>query len=358
MGVNCSCFSICKALGGARLAEKFTEQFRPFFLFIMKRLVLSLFALVCATVSFAQQNLVATLTHGDEVSMFYGAYAYRDAMNAAVDGDFINLSGGSFQACNITKAVAVRGAGVEAALPTFIVNEFEIQIPTTTTERLTMEGLRLPSMVIRDTLQNAYFIKCNIAKVYAYKNSVNKNSLFVDCIISRIDLNLTQGSNTSSSMQLTNCLLLNYECNKSTHTTNFINCVIVDGLSQSKLHCCSLLNCILVNTGSYTYSLPSTASATNCLAVGKNCFGSISAGVNNKYTAELAVFTDSDYTKELNDEAKAAFLGTDGTQVGMYGGPMPFSLTPTYPQITKMEVASKTTADGKLSVNIEVSAAQ
>lgn len=40
MGVNCSCFSIVKALGGARLAEKFTEQFRPFFLFIMKRIVL------------------------------------------------------------------------------------------------------------------------------------------------------------------------------------------------------------------------------------------------------------------------------------------------------------------------------
>lgn len=323
----------------------------------MKRLVLSLFALVCATVSFAQQNLVATLTHGDEVSMFYGTYAYRDAMNAAVDGDLINLSGGSFKACNITKAVAIRGAGVEAALPTFIVNEFEIQIPTTTTERLTMEGLRLPSMVIRDTLQNAYFIKCNIAKVYAYKNSVNINSQFFDCIISQIDLNLTSGSNTSSSMLLINCLLLKYECNKSTHTTNFINCVIVGGNTQSKLFCCSLLNCILVNTGSAT-GLPSDASATNCLAVGKNCFGSILAGVNNKYTAELAVFTDSDYTKELNDEAKAEFLGTDGTQVGMYGGPMPFSLTPTYPQITKMEVAPKTTADGKLSVNIEVSAAQ
>lgn len=193
--------------------------------------------------------------------------------------------------------------------------------------------------------------------MYAYKNSVNINSQFVDCIISQIDLNLT--SNTSSSMQLINCLLLKYECNKSTHTTNFINCVIANGLSQSKLFCCSLLNCILVNTGSTSYSLPSDASATNCLAVGKNnCFGSIFAGVNNKYTAELAVFTDSDYTKELNDEAKAAFLGTDGTQVGMYGGPMPFSLTPTYPQITKMEVAPKTTADGKLSVNIEVSAAK
>lgn len=330
----------------------------PIFLFIMKRLVLSLFALVCATVSFAQQNLVATLTHGDEVSMFYGTYAYRDAMNAAVDGDLINLSGGSFQACNITKAVAVRGAGAEAAQPTFIVNNFDIQIPTTTTERLTMEGLRISNTItVKDTLQNSYFFKCDIAGLNLGGKSFNNNGMFVNCKLSSIDTSPTGYSNKSS-MQFLNCLILSYSTSASnTHSSNFINCVL-SGTWFNLLYRCSLLNSVLVNTSSGVRSLPSTASATNCLAVGQNCFGNILAGVNNKYTAELAVFTDSDYTKDLNDEAKTAFLGSDGTQVGMYGGPMPFSLTPTYPQIRKMEVASKTTADGKLSVNIEVSAAQ
>ena len=69
-----------------------------------------------------------------------------------------------------------------------------------------------------------------------------------------------------------------------------------------------------------------------------------------------------DYTEgetyELTDEAKAKFLGTDGTEVGMYGGVLPYTSTPSYPQITKMNVANKTTADGKLSVEIEVSAAE
>ena len=63
----------------------------------MKKILLSFVAFVSAVVSYAQQ-LVATLTHGEDVSMFYGAYAYRDAMAAAVDGDVINLSGGGFQA--------------------------------------------------------------------------------------------------------------------------------------------------------------------------------------------------------------------------------------------------------------------
>ena len=63
-------------------------------------------------------------------------------------------------------------------------------------------------------------------------------------------------------------------------------------------------------------------------------------------------------TFELTDAAKAKYLGTDGTEVGMHGGVLPYDTTPSYPQITKMNVASKTTADGKLSVEIEVSAAE
>ena len=63
-------------------------------------------------------------------------------------------------------------------------------------------------------------------------------------------------------------------------------------------------------------------------------------------------------TFELTEEAKTKYLGTDGTEVGIYGGLLPYNSTPSYPQITKMNVANKTTADGKLSVEIEVSATE
>ena len=63
-------------------------------------------------------------------------------------------------------------------------------------------------------------------------------------------------------------------------------------------------------------------------------------------------------TFELTDEAKTKYLGTDGTEVGIYGGNLPFDPTPSNPQITKCNVASKSTADGKLSVDIEVRAAE
>ena len=59
---------------------------------------------------------------------------------------------------------------------------------------------------------------------------------------------------------------------------------------------------------------------------------------------------------ELTDEAKTKYLGTDGTQVGIHGGSIPFDITPTNPQITKCNVASKSTIDGKLSVDIQINA--
>ena len=61
---------------------------------------------------------------------------------------------------------------------------------------------------------------------------------------------------------------------------------------------------------------------------------------------------------ELTDEAKTKYLGDDGTEVGIHGGNLPFSPNPTNPRITKFNVASKSTADGKLSVDIEVKAAE
>ena len=80
------------------------------------------------------------------------------------------------------------------------------------------------------------------------------------------------------------------------------------------------------------------------------------------YTDVFKTLTVSSYNDsenfELTDEAKTTLLGIDGTQVGIYGGNMPFDSTPTNPQITKCNVAAKSTADGKLSVDITVNGAE
>ena len=111
--------------------------------------------------------------------------------------------------------------------------------------------------------------------------------------------------------------------------------------------------------------MPSTSIADNCIAINMpsffnnsqtnpNCSHSSYAEIFKSFTG---TYSDAE-TFELTDEAKTKYLGTDGTQIGLHGGLMPYTSIPSYPRITKMNVASKTTADGKLSVDIEVSAAQ
>lgn len=333
----------------------------------MKKILLSFVAFVFATVCWGQQQLVATLTHGEEISMFYGGYAYRDAMAAAVDGDVINLSGGGFQACTINKAVSIRGAGVLAEMPTFIINDFDINVPAESTDRLSIEGVKFSNTInIKGTLTNAYFMKNYIRSVYGAASANIKNINFVNCQVYCYDVNQ---SNLTVSCQFINCYvndIRNEENSKA--TAAYVNCVIrpYDDYHADYIAYSNLINCLLVNKFSNTYqSLPASSSATNCLAVSnsnqnynQNAFSNVAASVNNRYTNDFTIFTDSDYMKDLTDEAKAKYLGSDGTPVGMFGGPLPFSFTPTYPQITKMNVASKTTADGKLSVDIEVSAVQ
>lgn len=130
-----------------------------------------------------------------------------------------------------------------------------------------------------------------------------------------------------------------------------------------------------IGTAYKSYCIPSSCVAVNCIGCSSN--GSISSSYNdifyymssknstNKNIAKpsSALKTGGfDYTDnemfELTDAAKTQYLGADGKEVGIYGGNLPYEEDPTTPQITKCNVAAKSTADGKLSVDIEVKAAE
>ena len=127
-----------------------------------KFLFLLVTALVSATMSFAQSTLVATLSHGEDITMFYGSGALQAAYEEAVSGDLINLSGGTFQAVDITKAITLRGTGIDDDSPTCIAGEITINIPENDTELLSMEGIRCigDRLVVTERLNNAFFYKC------------------------------------------------------------------------------------------------------------------------------------------------------------------------------------------------------
>lgn len=330
----------------------------------MKKLFFTLVAaMMAATATFAQNTLVATLTHGENVTMYYGTYALRDAHNAAASGDIINLSGGAFQAITITKAVTLRGSGIDAQDPTFIVNDLSINIPTTDTGRLSMEGIRCANTVyLKGTLTNAYFLKCQFYQMQSSSNNTTiKNAMLADCKVTN-----TLYLYGNSTFQFINSFVNGFNNGSDNAAASFINCVIRGNSGYADFFAYSqMVNCVICVSSSS--SLPSSSVANNCVSVGynydifKNTPSSTSCKTVKNYADVFKTFTgtysDAE-TFELTDAAKTNYLGTDGMQVGMYGGVLPYTSTPSYPQITKMNVANKTTADGKLSVEIEVSAAQ
>lgn len=331
----------------------------------MKKLFLSLVvAVVVATATYAQNTLVATLTHGEDITMYYGTYALRDAYEAAVNGDVINLSGGAFQPVTITKAITLRGAGIDAETPTYILNNLYINIPAEETGRFLMEGVRCSYYLsLQGQCANPYFLKCQFRQISCSSDTSIGNALFADCKITE-----SFSLDGNSSVQFVNCYVSNFINHAESASACFANCIItppsgyiIESISNSQL-----FNSVIFNYNGFDGGsrLPDTSAATNCVVVGlSNCFASqANANCKNATAEELFKSYTGEYsdeqTFELTDAAKLNYLGSDGTQVGLYGGMMPYTSTPSYPQITKLNVANKTTPDGKLSVEIEVNAVQ
>lgn len=326
----------------------------------MKKFIVLFVAVMAmfATTAKAQSSLLATLNHEGTISTFYGTNALQQAHAAAADGDVITLSSGTFQSVNITKAVTLRGAGMvlDAATqtePTVLANEFSINISDETTQRLTIEGIYTNQTVTINKLKNAMFLKDRFRYFSFPGSAYGKDLTFIHCRITESYYG-TSYSNNSAVFQ--NCIV------RAMNGKNYIfnNCLFLEAYN---IHCgnSEYRNCIILGSDD----------ANSSSTYYNNLYCKYSSGVKfnvtNNTNVEVAkdneaiknLFGNSDDNEyKLTEAAKALIKGTDGTEVGIYGGSLPYDPTPTNPQISKFNVAAKTTADGKLSVDIEVKSAE
>ena len=324
-------------------------------------------ALTMATMSYAQSNLVATLIHEGEVSVFHGSNSLKNALAAADHGDIITLAGGRYNAGTITKAITLRGAGIEdddtstGASRTQIVGDFGIDIPETN-ERLMIEGIyhdNKMSFWNSKTLNNAILQKCRLRNVYSdsYNNKPIYSLTIIQCNITGY---FQLPAYTNSSAKFINSIVTAPRSSSDGYNGNmeFTNCVILG--SVAGVHQSYFQNCIL----NVSDKLSSTNMASYCAGYTSDSSGSPFASLATQATNKVltqeqmnALFKDDTFY-ELTDEAKAEYVGIDGKEIGIYGGNLPYETRILSPQITKCNVAAKTTADGKLSVDIEVKAAE
>ena len=347
----------------------------------MKKL-LSLLSLLCMSMGvFAQGSLLATLSHDGQISAFYGADALKSAVAVAEAGDVITLSSGQFSSANISKPITLRGSGmsvstdsINAHEATIIQGDFTINIADSLEGRVVMEGLYFNQKVTyAGVLKNAQFLKCRFGQFVGSNNPVMTNTSFIHC---RIFDYIYLYSNSNAFF--INCIVNDPVC-PSSSTVEFDNCFVkfdsqyINAGDATDVNNAYYKNCIIQIRSGYGGSsmiIPSSCTAYNCIGlgysdifhylVGKNNTNRYVSGLSNvfkTYNNTSSNINDSD-NFELTETAATTYLGTDGTQVGIYGGNLAYDENPTIPQITKCNVASKSTADGKLSVDIEVKAAE
>lgn len=335
-----------------------------------------LFALMLMTCigTFAQSSLIATLSHEGQITAYYGINALYQAHGAAVDGDVITLTGGTFNAITITKAITLRGAGMLADLdvntyPTIISGDVKISV-TNTDKRLTIEGVKfLNDTYIYGTLARPYFQKCiftNIRQGSISASPCISFATFLNCYINGWSQSYSNSFNYNTTFINCQLWLPSYGTHCLENSMVFTNCVIRFGGSVQNLRNSTITNSIFVSTASSNVgNFNSNNVLYGCLATGSNInniFVNQQVG-NNTIVADITKvfkeFNGSNYRDDisfaLTDEAATTYLGTDSTQVGMFGGPLPFDPSISTLKITKCNVASKSTVDGKLSVDIEVS---
>ena len=328
----------------------------------MKKLLLTLtLALFGLNAMMAQSSLVATLSHEGNVSLFYGYNAFVDAMAAADHGDVITLSSGLFANTTVTKAVTIRGAAMyddveKGVLKTQLLGDMSINIPQETNGKtLTMEYFFVGRINNQSkNLQSPKFLHLRVDNIslsdgYAGTCMINALCSGIDCVGTI--------NPYASSITVVNSLIKEVDYNSSSRQCNIINSVIYALGSYTKKYI-NFKNCIFTNSSTV---LDGSNSCDHCLAIVENgnadIFANIVGGTNWTVNSSSEIFTGED-NYVLTPTAAQTYLGTDGTQVGIWGGPMPWTTTADNPTITRCQVANRSTADGKLSVEIEVSGVQ
>ena len=347
----------------------------------MKKLFLSVVAAMFATVSFAQSDLVATLTHGTTTTSYYGADALVNAAAAAAEGDVITLSSGTFNRPTINKAFTIRGAGMyadqEHGIQETRIKGANINIPDDATEAVRLEDFVIidndfniygksekyvyASRIRGDFVSGSGFMGLYFYGCYAvvshcncvlksYTDSGNRGNIY--CSNSVVAKNGLAANGESSTAVFQNCIIPRYVPNDVTYTT-FKNCIIRtqdndSGGDFSLNGSCTAINCI-----GYNYSTPSPTSEYSSIFRNLGNTNSIYLTGDDKNIFEDGTSDGSGCEYRLSSAAAAAYLDDNNTQVGIYGGTNPYRTTPLNPRITTFNAAA-TNNNGTLRVTINV----
>lgn len=341
-----------------------------------KRLFISVIALCCTMVAWAQENdmLTVILQHEGNATLFVGMNAFINAHEAAVDGDVITLSAGKFNLTSITKKVSVYGAGYEedAETGTGVTsllkwNGYDMMIGKTgeVLKNVHLEGLRIESNLNvaystagqTNPVENLTVSKCYITGNISFNNDIT-NVDVSQCVITG---GVSGGAAyLATNLTISNCYIGTLVRTFKTESSVLIDhCIISegfyhdDGCAESAF---TWQNSIFLLDSWYHHNVGYGAYAYNNLFPNfeRNIPASANCENNYELTPGASIFTDANDGKYAPGRTftisnPTLWVGNDNTEVGINGG-IGFSRVPATPVVKNLSA----TVDGKkLIVNFQ-----
>jgi hypothetical protein len=309
---------------------------------------------------------IATLQHGDNVSVFKGPSALASALAAADEegGDVITLSQGTFTAATITKPVSIYGAGFETdnskgTLLTTISGNLTVgRDDNTTVANVHLEGFYLNGQLNvggaygTGPLDHLRVVKVKATSMYA--QSTSSNTSFDQCIIlGSFNCDTAGGASGIYDFNFTNCIMSSgtFRNYKQAGSSIVLDHCIFNGYHpgasngspfyNSHNNILRLRNSIYIKaSGSATpYIWPSGSDIKNCIS------DSDISGFENCYQVAInEIFKDgengtysSNRTYGLNPELSSSWIGNDNTEIGILGG-NGWSKVPSTPVVKSMQL--------------------
>ena len=340
-----------------------------------KQIILTLIVAIATSMTVNAQN-VALHTNGT-TQHFDGPNGLIAAYNESVSGDTIYLSGGSFTPpANFEKTLSIYGAGhyVDSTMvtgKTFINGNINFK---ENADNFLIEGAHITGWVRFDnniSINNVTF-KSSIfngeVNVQGDNTNPSKSGSFIRCVFQG-ELKL----NNATNFYFSNSIFSEQYISNSTNNLfeNNIMLVTINTSANTNYlfrngHNNTIRNNCIISTGNYSDRASSNIGDkfyNNLFTHANPYFGTNPVSVNN-YTgvAQADIFEDQtgvyfNYAHDYHLKNTEAYLGTDGTQVGIYGGVFPYKegAVPSNPHFQIEEIAP-TAAEGKLNVKLKVSA--
>lgn len=280
----------------------------------------------------------AILHHDKKPVAIYDADKLSDALSAAVAGDTIYLSAGTFPTFTLEKAITIKGAGTNTKISKGVTIDIA-GTPTLTAALLEAVEVNGAVSVVSDMTN--FLIKMVKTTDLRFENALNTPNALVDrCYLDKFTITSAMTDFYVRNSFIWNLTSTSLKFNKC----NFINCHIRGDWNKAAGR---FINCELLRIGNDYLKIKSSILSYTLVY-------SYFIGVDPSTYQEKVYYDANSAWLSVVDRLNKGYICKDGSVVGVDGGKTPYTLTPSGPKETSSTV-KVSDSEKKLNVSITVS---